>query len=84
MLELGISLILQGFEMEKNSISAETFDAITRNDAVLWGAKAIGDRIGRSPEYVRRTLAKLPDSPIKTVGRELCVGERRLLEFVGA
>ena len=37
---------------------------------VIWGCKAIGQAIGKSGDYVRDTLAKLPDTPVRRQGRE--------------
>lgn len=50
---------------------------------IIWTAKKIGERIGRSAVYVRRTLARKPGSPIKQQGKgNLYADETELLEFM--
>jgi hypothetical protein len=39
------------------------------NLGIVWGADGIARVINRSPDYVRRTLAKMPDSPVHQTGR---------------
>lgn len=41
---------------------------------IIWGAKDIGREIGRSADYVRRTLAKMPNTPVHrdNTGRLYC------------
>jgi hypothetical protein len=36
---------------------------------IIWGADGIARAINRSPDYVRRTLAKMPGSPVHRAGR---------------
>jgi len=50
-------------------------------DRVIWGAKGIGARIGRSADYVRCVLAKMPGTPIRRFGRDICVVETALIDF---
>lgn len=49
---------------------------------LLWTAKAIGRRIGRSPDFVRLKLARLPGSPVHRVGGQWCCDEAALVAFV--
>lgn len=48
---------------------------------IIWGAAAIAGRIRRSEDFVRRTLAKLPDTPVRKVGGQFCASEDELLAF---
>ena len=64
------------------TLPAEQPDSFDPNTRVLWGAKSIGRRIGRSPDFVRCVLARLPGSPIKTMNRSLFVLECDLLSFM--
>lgn len=48
---------------------------------VLWGAKNIGRAIGRSEGFVRKTLARMPDSPVHKLNREFWVDEDELFRF---
>jgi hypothetical protein len=47
----------------------------------LWGAKGIGRAIGRSESFVRKTLARMPDSPVHRFNRELWADEDELFAF---
>lgn len=51
---------------------------------IIWGAKRIAERIGRSEDFVRRTLVNLPGSPVQRRGRNLCAVDAELLAFFGA
>ena len=67
-------------------ITPNTFDRIATTtppapDRVLWTADGIARRIGTSPDYVRDTLAKIPGSPVKKIGRRYCALEADLIEF---
>lgn len=46
---------------------AELADAAQamKRDQVIWTAAAIGAEIGRSEQWVRKTLAKMPGTPIR-------------------
>lgn len=57
--------------MAEKKITPEKFDdlATEKAGAVIWTAAAIARRIGRSPDYVRRTLAQLDGSPVRRHGR---------------
>lgn len=54
------------------------------DERVLTGAAQIGARIGRSDRWVRRTLAKLPNTPIRQAmpGGVLFVVESELMAFI--
>lgn len=54
-----------------------------RFDKVIWTAKAIADRAGTGPDFVRDVLVNMPGSPVKKIGGRYCVVERELLEFFG-
>lgn len=47
----------------------------------LWGAKNIGRAIGRSEGFVRKTLAKMPGTPVRRLNRELLADEDELFAF---
>lgn len=50
---------------------------------ILWGAKEIGARLGKSEGYVRRTLAKREGSPIrKDDGGRIYAFESDLIEYL--
>ena len=51
---------------------------------VIWGAKRIAERIGRSEDFVRRTLVHLPGSPVQRRGRNLCALDAELVAYFGA
>lgn len=38
------------------------------NPEIIWTAPKIGEHIGRSAAYVRRTLAAAPRSPVRRIG----------------
>lgn len=52
-------------------------------DRILWTADAIGQKIGRSAAYVRRTLFHLEGSPVQRHGRgNYFAVESELLAFL--
>ncbi|MGH2343458.1 hypothetical protein ACRC7T_18490 [Segnochrobactraceae bacterium EtOH-i3] len=55
--------------------------APARGPKILWGAAAIAGRIGRSEDFVRRTLSKLPGSPVKKVAGQFCACEEELMKL---
>ena len=58
--------------MTHRTLTPRRFDKVTLGNpspGIVWTADAIGRRIGRSADYVRRTLAKLPGTPVKRHGR---------------
>lgn len=72
-------------------LTPETFDALARDahthvrareDRIIWTAAAIAGRLGCGEEYVRRTLAKLPGSPIHQKGRRLYAFEADLMAWM--
>lgn len=66
-------------------MTADGFDRLTspRHVGIIWTADAIGKRIGRSAAYVRRTLAKMPGTPIhRHGGGNLFVDEMELAAFM--
>lgn len=72
--------------MKAAKITPEKFDEISGQEGeapIVWGAKAIGRKIGRSEGYVRKTLARVDGTPIRRVGSEIYAVERELLEFFG-
>ncbi|WP_293720913.1 hypothetical protein [Stappia sp.] len=69
-----------------SDLTPNTFDRIATPARptparVLWTADGIARRIGTSPDYVRDTLAKIPGSPVKKIGRRYCAIEADLIEF---
>jgi len=48
---------------------------------IIWGADAIGLAIGRGPDFVRRTLILMPNSPVHRCGRRYWAFEDELLGF---
>lgn len=49
---------------------------------IIWTAKAIGARIGVGADFVRDTIAREPDSPIKALGSRLYVFENDLFDWL--
>lgn len=73
--------------MSVRNLGPDEFDAAftrvhVREDRLIWTAKAIADRLGCSVQFVRRTLAKEPGSPIRQRGRKLYVYETALEQFM--
>lgn len=75
--------------MNKNNITPKRFDDAMTADAgpekvadAIWGAKAIGKSINRSADYVRDTLASMPGSPVRRMGREYYAIASELREFM--
>lgn len=48
----------------------------------IWTAKAIGRRVGRSADWVRLRLSRLPGSPVHRIGGQWCADEAALVAFV--
>jgi len=48
---------------------------------IIWGADAIGRVIGRSPDFIRRTLSARPDSPVHRFGRRYWAYEDELTAY---
>lgn len=48
---------------------------------IVWGADGIARVINRSANYVRRTLAFMPDSPVHRAGRLYWAYEDELRQF---
>ena len=66
-------------------LDAKRFDealASRPGERVIWTASGIGRRIGRSPDYVRKTLAYLPGSPVKRINKSYVAIESDLLAFI--
>lgn len=49
---------------------------------IIWTLPAIGRRIGVGADFVRDTLAKQPDSPVKEIGGRYYVFEDDLISFL--
>lgn len=47
----------------------------------IWGAKDIGRAIGRGESFVRKTLARMPGTPVHKLNRELWADEDELFSF---
>ena len=74
--------------MTTQPLNAARFDALTRatvahhprDDHIIWTAKLIGARIGRSETWVRKVLAREPGGPVhRTRTGQLYAEERALL-----
>jgi hypothetical protein len=48
---------------------------------IIWGASAIAAAINASPDFVRRTLVGMPDSPVHRCGRRYWAFEAELRAF---
>ena len=55
--------------------------APARAQKILWGADTIAARIGTSEDFVRRTLARVPGSPVKKVAGRWCAVEDELMKL---
>lgn len=71
--------------MEKMAdLTPKKFDAAmsAATSPVIWTAKAIGQKIGRSESWVRKVLAKIDGTPVqRTRGGNLYVAEDDLMRF---
>jgi len=56
-------------------------NSASQDETIIWGAKAIGDAVGRSPSFVRNTLAQMPASPIRQLNGKYWVQRRDLFAF---
>ena len=52
------------------TLTPKTFDVMTA-PRIIWTAQAIAAHIGRSEDFVRKTLASEPGTPIRKKGRRL-------------
>jgi hypothetical protein len=48
---------------------------------IIWTAAAIGARVGASADFVRDTLANMPNSPVKRLDRRFYALEDDLIDF---
>lgn len=74
----------QKVRQEMKTLTAKKFDDLVNLDGpspIIWTAKAIGQKIGCGPDFVRDTLAKLPGSPVRSMGGRLYAVEDDLLRF---
>lgn len=57
--------------MTLKKIDPQKFDDLVgeKDQPVIWTAAAIGRRIGRSADYVRRTLANMDGTPVRRHNR---------------
>lgn len=51
-------------------------------DRIIWTAGAIAQRVGRSADFVRDTLAKLPGTPVRQMRGRYYAFEAELLQFL--
>lgn len=67
-------------------LTPQSFDTITAKgphpDRIIWTASGIARRLGCGEDYVRRTLARQPGSPIRRKGRRLYAFEDDLLAWM--
>lgn len=82
-------MVRQGLKRKMETLSPNKFDDALAPSAekiadAIWGCKAIGRAINRSPDFVRDTLAKVPGSPVRRLGREYYVIASELREFMTA
>lgn len=75
--------------MKRPTLTPAAFDAIVEGNAgksgkdrIIWTLPAIGKRIGVGADFVRDTLAKHPDSPVKELGGRYYVFEDDLMDFL--
>ncbi|WP_051540705.1 hypothetical protein [Ahrensia sp. 13_GOM-1096m] len=54
---------------------------ITRSE-IIWGHKAISNRIGTSEDFVRKQIAQHPNSPLKKLGGKVYAVEHELVDFL--
>ncbi|MDG3575716.1 hypothetical protein P7F60_04915 [Rhizobium sp. YJ-22] len=52
------------------------------SERIIWTLPAIGRRIGVGADFIRDTIAKMPNTPIKDIGGRYYVFENDLLEFL--
>lgn len=67
------------------TLTPQRLDAVLERpkpDRILWTAGGIARRLNCGEDYVRRTLAVLPGSPIRKKGRRLYAFEDELLEWM--
>ncbi|WP_404404909.1 hypothetical protein [Pelagibacterium halotolerans] len=72
-----------------STLSPQRFDAMASQgatrygrDKIIWTAGGIAARLGCGEDYVRRTLAALPGTPIKKKGRRLYAFEDDLIAWM--
>jgi hypothetical protein len=64
-------------------ITPESFDVALSRDKfkIIWTLEGIGNKLGCSEDFVKRTLLKHPNSPIHKLGGRYYAVEQDLLEF---
>jgi hypothetical protein len=69
-----------------DALTPQRFDAVLSKKTtspLIWSAKSIGERIGRSESWVRKNLAGADGSPVRVYEGRLYAYESELLEFFG-
>lgn len=74
----------------KPILTPETLDALLtppprargQEDRIIWTAGSIARRLGCGEDYVRKTLARQPGTPIRKRGRRLYCFERELIDWM--
>lgn len=54
---------------------------VSNTPKIIWTAEAIGKAIGRSADFVRRTLIDMPNSPVHRFGNRYWAYEDDLQNF---
>ncbi|MEQ8446928.1 MAG: hypothetical protein RIB57_13670 [Pelagibacterium sp.] len=68
-----------------STLTPRRLDAVLERpkpDRIIWTLPAIGARIGVGADFVRDTLAKQPDSPVKEIGGRYYAFEDDLLTYL--
>lgn len=70
--------------MDRPKLTPEAFDMIAsmRPDRILWTLPTIARRIGTSADFVRDTLAKMDDTPVRILGGRYFAFEGDLIAFM--
>lgn len=74
----------------KPPLSASRFDKLTEGQPrpsgnqprIIWTLQGIARRIGTGPDFVRDTLAKQPETPVRQVGGRFYAFEDDLISFL--
>ena len=68
-----------------SALTPSRLDAVLERpkpDRIIWTAGGIAARLGCGEDFVRKTLALLPGSPIRKKGRRLYAFEGELIDWM--
>ncbi|HCO55166.1 MAG TPA: hypothetical protein DIT93_09130 [Pelagibacterium sp.] len=68
-----------------STLTPSRLDAVLERpkpDRIIWTAGGIAARLGCGEDFVRKTLALLPGSPIRKKGRRLYAFEGELIDWM--